>query len=267
MNKYEDCYCLFLDILGFKSLIESIEKETDKSDAIFNKTIAALKTISRGVGYNEKIVIKGKTTDSSRKVTQFSDSVVISYQKGELDGSGLFSIIADVHMLQLELIRSQIFLRGAITRGDLYHDQSFVFGPAFIEAVELEKLANYPRVIISQEIVSEAKIHIGNRNEERTISSMLSKDFDGLYYIDYFNVCHADFYEDTGALAMYLESLRNAVKSLSSARAPSIKVKHSWLRTKFNELANTLRASDYCEYNNKTIPDSERDLFKIIKPF
>lgn len=268
--EYEERYCLFLDILGFQSHVEdTIKTESkDKNRMTFARLKCALEQVSEGVNYRDAVEVSGSVRATSRKVTQFSDSVVVSYLKNEPHGAGVTSILIDVHNLQLGLMQRGILLRGAITAGLLFHDDKFVFGPALNEAVALERLANYPRVILDGEILDEAGLKRSPPpGISRTINSMVAEDFDGLFYIDYFNVQPDDFNEDWSDLFGYLEKLRSVVKGLSGKRDPSIKVKHSWLRTKFNNMAKPLQKSNFKVLGLCDIPKDEIDLFREIKPF
>lgn len=130
---YEERYCLFLDILGFKSHInETVNSGQDTNRSMtFNRLKAALRSISEGVYYKEGLLIDGQSRPTSRQVTQFSDSVVVSYLKSEPFNTGITSILLDVNRLQLDLVPRGILLRGAISAGLLYHDKDHVFGPAF----------------------------------------------------------------------------------------------------------------------------------------
>lgn len=267
---YEDRYCLFLDILGFQSLVESSAKlaKGDTETKSLTALIAALKEIESGVKYKDAVEVSGKLKPTSRKVTQFSDSVIISYKKNEPYSAGITSIIMDVHRLQLEMATRGILLRGAITVGPLYHDDSFILGPALNEAVALEKLAAYPRVILDAEILDAAGLKRGESPaQERTISSMVSEDFDGAFFIDYFNVVPDDFFDEWYEVYDYLSRLRNVVKQLSYKKDPSIKMKHSWMRAKFNGMARKLEDGKYKNIGNHIIPDDFQNLFHEIKKF
>lgn len=182
---YEDRYCLFLDILGFQSLVDGSAnfKKGDSEAKSLQSLVSALEQIKEGVNYRDAVEVSGKMKRTSRKVSQFSDSVVVSYKRDEPYSAGITSIIMDVHRLQLEMTSRGILLRGAITVGPLYHDDSFVLGPALNEAVTLEKLAAYPRVILDAEILDEAGLKKGETlDNERTISSMVAEDFDGAFF-------------------------------------------------------------------------------------
>lgn len=272
--RYEERYCLFLDILGFQSHVtDSITPQTDKWYGMnFRRLHSVLNRIREGVHYKETIEVEGEIKTTSRRVTQFSDSVVISYLKDESGGHGIYSFLMDVHRLQLDLAYSGVLLRGAVTSGLLFHDDRFVFGPALNDAVAYEKLANYPRVILDAEILEEARIKKTGRSRpshehSRTISSMVSEDFDGLYYVDYFNVHPDDFSEEWGSMCEYLECLRRLIKGLAHKKYPGIRVKHSWLRTKFNNMIEPLSKSGFREIAGRSVPDDERELFMQVKPF
>jgi hypothetical protein len=267
---YEERYCLFLDILGFQSHVNETVRPQKGSKNImtFSKLKAALNQISEGVHYRDSVVVSGTLRSTSRKVTQFSDSVIVSYLKNEPHSTGVTSILMDVHNLQLVLAQRGILLRGAITSGALHHDKELVFGPALNEAVALERLANYPRVILDGEILDEAGLRRSPSPDiSRTISSMAAEDFDGLFYIDYINVHPDDFNEDWDELRCYLEKLRELIKSLANKKDPSIKIKHSWLRTKYNLMAKPFKQSGYKVLGASNVPDEDVSIFSEIKPF
>lgn len=271
---YEERYCLFLDILGFQSHVDDSTAPNvgNNIGMNFHKLRSVLNRISDGVNYREGMEVSGKSMPTSRCVTQFSDSVVISYLKDEQQGRGVSSLLLDVHRLQLDLISSGVLLRGAIVSGLLYHDKHLVFGPALNEAVALEKLASYPRVILDGQILEEVGMKYSKRpgktlSLSRSISSMAARDFDGLYYVDYFNVHPDDFSEDWNDLYEYLESLRRLVKSLANKKDPSLKVKHSWLRTKFNDMLEPLAKAGFHEIAGHSVPDDDIELFRQLKPF
>ncbi len=267
---YEDRYCLFLDILGFQSLVNSSAnfKKVDSEAMSLDSIISAIKQIEEGVNYKDAVEVFGKMKPTSRKVSQFSDSIIVSYKKNEPYGAGITSVIMDVHRIQLEMTARGILLRGAITVGPLFHDGSFVLGPALNEAVALEKLAAYPRVILDEKILEAAGLKKGETpDHERTISSMVSEDFDGTFFIDYFNVVPDDFFDDWYDLYEYLTRLRKVVKGLSCGRGLSIKMKHSWMRAKFNTMAKKLEDQKYQSIGSNMIPEGDQPLFSELKPF
>ena len=269
-QSYEDRYCLFLDILGFRDFVDGSTsfKRGDREKKSLHSLLAALQQIKEGVNYKDTVEVSGTMKPTSRKVTQISDSVIVSYKRNEPYSAGITSIILDVHQLQLNMTARGILFRGAITVGPLYHDDSFILGPALNEAVTLEKLAAYPRVILNGESLDEAGLKKGaTPDSERTISSMVAEDFDGLFFIDYFNVIPDDFFDNWYEVYDYLSRLRDVVKQISCKKDPSIKLKHMWMRAKFHSMAKKLEEGKYQSIGSYMIPDEHQDLFREIKRF
>lgn len=271
---YEERLCLFLDILGFKQHVEESAKDELKGpgSSMLPFTVSrihyALSAISRAMNFGaEDLTLSPQT---SRQVTQFSDSIVVSYKLDEK--SAVFGMLYDIYLLQIELIQHGILIRGAIAAGKLFHDQSLVFGPALVEAAELEKMALYPRVILSQEIIDLGKSrhakHHSSNDEEKSIMSLLKQDLDGMFYIDYFGVSPDEFNDDWDDLYNHLIELRELIRKLSYlTRNPSLKLKHSWMRQKFNEVARPLEQSRFRTFNKMSVPEEAEDAFVSIAPF
>ena len=271
---YEDRLCLFIDILGFKNHVEESAKPVDKDAKMGYRpfTVARLHTALSAIERTMRFEIDGMVNkpETTKKVTQFSDSVVMSYTLGET--SALFDMLSDIKILQVHLIHYGILIRGAITLGKLYHDDKLVFGPALVEAAELEKLAMYPRVILSQEVIDQGKNrhapHHSSKDEEKSIMSLLKQDLDGMFFIDYFGVSPDEFNDEWDGLFNHLTELRELIKRLSQfTRTPSIKLKHSWLRQKFNEIARPLEQSRYRQLNGGYVPEHLEDHIRSLAPF
>ena len=113
MENYENRLVLFLDILGFK---EIIDKTYNHSTGENNSTnIKELYEVLYSM--TEHIVIK--EIETSKIVTQFSDSIVISFKEDEKEG--IFILFEEIQNLIIKLLRKQIICRGAISYGKLIH--------------------------------------------------------------------------------------------------------------------------------------------------
>ena len=72
-------------------------------------------------------------------MTNLSDAIVLSTSAREVEGiSRLLGFTSNVLHELLKLPSGPVFLRGGIARGDIYHEPPFVFGPALVDAYELE---------------------------------------------------------------------------------------------------------------------------------
>ena len=188
---------------------------------------------------------------TTKQVSQFSDSIVVSYRLSER--GAVFGMLYDIYLLQIQLVQLGFLVRGAITVGKLFHDNQVVFGPALVEAAELEKLAMYPRVILGQEVFQLGSVDM-NGGPDGTAASLVSLDLDGMYYIDYFGVSPGEFDDEWDDLYQYFSELREVIKNMSYlTRNLSIKLKHSWMRKKFNDIAGPMEKSKFKTFNGNHI--------------
>ena len=103
---YEKRIVVFLDILGFSTMIEDSKVDTPLR-----------RKIKRAV---EIIRESADTVETGRAVSTFSDSAVISYPLHK--ESSLFYLLIDIIHLQLKIGALGIMFRGGIAIGDCFHD-------------------------------------------------------------------------------------------------------------------------------------------------
>jgi len=258
---YDDRVICFLDILGFrKHVADTINPDgtevKDRTDLI----ISAFKRI------REILDIDRPEERNGTEITQFSDSVVISFR--EYKESGVFDNLLSIMWVQIDLVYKGILCRGAVTRGKLVHTPELLFGPGMVEAYSLEsKAALYPRVILDESIIdigtiAHAKHHLP-RHEKDSIMKLLKKDSDGLYYIDYITAAQSELNDEERDYPNYLYRLQQIVKQGIEDKDPSISVKYSWLREKLKPHIESIKkgvVSLYPEGNEirvayESIPD------------
>lgn len=259
--QYENRICLFLDVLGFKGQVYGARDSSEEIRRLRN----GLLEIYYAFHGRLKLPDDYRT---SKKVSQFSDSIVVSYEKTE--ESSVFHLLFDTYMLHIDLLRHGILVRGAITEGALYHDDRLVFGPALVEAVELEKYAMYPRVILSKEIIAIGMEHHGfwhdSEDEEKSIKSLIEKDSDGAFYVNYFGVSPEDFDDGWDDLIIYLNLLRELIgDSIRKETSAGIKLKYLWMREKFNFMISALHKDNYQTWMGFGIPEDDKASFIALK--
>lgn len=104
-----------------------------------------------------------------------SDSVILCVHVNEKDA--LNRLVRGCLNLQIFLIELNrlVLLRGGISKGNFYYNDYCYFGPALVEAYQLEESANYPRIIFSKSLTK----LINTDNE------IISIDNDNKIFIDY----------------------------------------------------------------------------------
>ena len=92
----------------------------------------------------------GQTQDYvvAPEIIYCSDSLIISTPANTIEAIWLCEAAAKI---QNGLCTKGFLLRGAIATGLLYHSGNTIFGPAIVNAVEIEKYINHPVIGVSQE--------------------------------------------------------------------------------------------------------------------
>lgn len=238
--QYEKRIISLIDILGFRDVVAKTtdgngndkEENIEKICRIFS-IIRDFLNLDKSEGFVEK----------SKVVTQFSDSIVISFLYNEQ--SGIFNNLLNIQLLIIELLKHKVLCRGGVAFGKIIHTNTLLFGPGFIKAYDIEsKAALFPRVILDQTIldIGEKYPYVDNspKDERDSIMSIISKDTDNMYYIDYFGKAFEslDYAEDE---PLYIENLREIITPYIYTEEPDLKVKYGWLINKFNRMVNIIK--------------------------
>ncbi|WP_138826478.1 MULTISPECIES: hypothetical protein [Bacillus] len=240
-KQYEYRYIVFIDILGFKNLVEESSSNEDQLERIHR----ALKYISEIKQENAEGQLSLR--EQGEEITVFSDSIVISMPV--LERNAGWYLLNKVIFIQMNLMSLGICIRGGMTVGELYHNDNIVFGPAMNEAYGLESnCAIYPRVIVDSKYLTIAYSNGNNPPEEEQRhfeSYMVKQDRDGNYYVDFINQeLNVDGIEE------YIYLLEKAkqliVMNLNRYNnKPQILMKYEWLKNYFNQ---TCESTGYTSY-------------------
>lgn len=240
MNKYvyENRYTAYIDILGFKELVRRENFE-------YIKEILDVLESERRKNYEKKGMSKSKL---GVEISLFSDSLIMSYPETSniTKDDYLFYLIDDINMLQCDLAFKNVFLRGGIAKGELYHKKNICFGKAMLEAYQLEQSAIYPRIVLTEEVLKGA---INNQlkkdrkysdfntfeTEANDYCKILKKDIDGLWYTDFMN--QLENFDEIESYYVMLETIKKKCNNiLSNDSDEHIKIKYNWLNNKLIEI-------------------------------
>ena len=174
----------FIDILGFKDIVKN--RTCDQIDVILDTLNHFASRSSNDNNSLEPTVLS--FSDSIVRVRNLESEENIAFPVGHL----YYEVNALVHA-QMDLVNNGVLIRGGITIGNASVTNDRIFGPAFINAYELEsKFANYPRIILSPEVVNAVgtDLLVVNENhsadeERKYLRSQLACGDDGLWFIDY----------------------------------------------------------------------------------
>lgn len=186
---YEKAIVSFIDILGFKELID-------------NSTAEEVKTVLEFVHKFAKPECEDEEDyEFYAEAISFSDCVirVRKTEKGLNSKYPLGLVYCELHDLllaQMMLIYDGVLLRGGIAYGDIYFDGEHIYGPALNHAYELEAYyAVYPRIVLSPGLIKEVKANHLLKDENRTnqqeldlIKKYILQGEDGLWFLNYIDI-------------------------------------------------------------------------------
>lgn len=228
-SKYENKIVTWLDVLGFKHIISETVKPTELHPQFSVNKLALI--------FQQIDAIISEYSDSSQCV-RFSDSIVILQKSTPRYESGYFNLVMAI---QLFLLGEGLLVRGAMVKGDIYYNQSGkyfdMFGPAIVQAYELEQQAIYPRIIIDTSVAGGVTFHTVPDGREFSIGEYfdnfgLIKDFDGFYFVDY--LLDIRKIRDTNDKAELIETLEKMIDMESKNTDTNIAKKYAWLNTHWN---------------------------------
>jgi hypothetical protein len=124
--KYEDRYCAFIDILGFRQIVDGL----GASEAKFESLKDVLTTV-----HNPAPTIPVQLPNANFRAQSISDAVALS---ASVNQDGMMAIFYAVMRLAIDLLGRGYFVRGAIVKGRLHHDDKMVFGEALVRAYRFE---------------------------------------------------------------------------------------------------------------------------------
>ena len=155
---YHERYCAFVDILGSSGLIEQLGKGPTE----FQEVRDLLRTIHDRTGG----IRHPSFGDSDFRAQSISDAVCLS---AKCNNDGLAHILWVLTSLTHEMLLRGYFVRGAIVKDQLYHDDQMVFGRAQIRAYLLERdIVKYPRIMITTDVMTDSQTQamkfLGNYN-------------------------------------------------------------------------------------------------------
>lgn len=174
-STYQLRHCAFVDILGFKGILNRLSSQPD----YYKEVRAVLKIVSSA---RPKILDVRPYDDDLRSQT-ISDAIAVSTLVES--SRGLPQLFNTLGFLCIDLLRLGYLLRGAIVKGELYHDDQVVFGNGLVKAHDLERdEVDFPRIMILDDVrVDAVTLSRGGSDGGATITQ-IAKAHDGSYFLD-----------------------------------------------------------------------------------
>jgi hypothetical protein len=217
---YEQRCLVFVDILGWSAMVR--RSATDA--AVRSDVTKAYRRLLDTTRFIQSIEATDPRKENGWAATLLSDSLALSCRPADA-ASLLDHVASDFAYL---LVRLGIYVRGAVVLGDLYHRANVIIGPALVQAVELEKAACYPRVIVDESATGAVP------------DAMTLPDFDGVPVLDYL----AFAFQNGGQVVTNMQRAREVIeaKLAKDAADPKLAAKHRWLLRHVQDLEDAARS-------------------------
>ncbi|MBN3808511.1 hypothetical protein [Paraburkholderia sp. Ac-20347] len=246
---YREAVITFVDILGFKNLIQ---KNT------YEQVAQKLATVRRLSGLNETEDGEG----FEPRVIQFSDSIIrirpLDSAANKEAGYGLmFYEMLDLVHMQGELINHGICVRGGVSLGSVHVDEQILFGPGFVRAYELESIyANYPRIVVDPYLIDQVRKDPRLTSAEHTVEQDLShirkilrKDSDGIHFVDYLRAFLSEI-DEADNIPVFLQRHKEIILQNAGGadELSSVAAKYLWMASYHNGLISEIKDESFEHY-------------------
>lgn len=180
-RKTETYIVAYLDILGVTSRMQlQNTSQVEPLNKLYNLYTFVMELVEENKGIKKLEGIEFKI---------FSDNVIIAKKLSANPSEQILeieSVFNWVSHFQASAVGDGVgwLVRGGITIGDFFINETIVWGNALLRAYELENsIAIYPRVIIDTAILSKI-------SNQKILSDYLRTDVDGMYFLNYMNIWH-----------------------------------------------------------------------------
>ncbi|KTD49593.1 hypothetical protein Lrub_0692 [Legionella rubrilucens] len=238
VEKYEDRFVVFVDILGWKSKI----KESEENPSLVGELSRCLYSIKEYHKYHE---ISNQLKISNIQVSQFSDSIFMS-AKPDND----FSLIElesflnqSIWMLVNLLLGQNLLFKGAISFGKVVHNSDIVFGPALNRAYLLHENYKRPRIILDPDLIERLNLSAsitGSRivdGDQKIYKKTFRMDDDNVFFYDFLQPLIPSKAPD-------LKRVKDMISQSVNHEDEGVKNKYIWLSQYYDSIVEQYNMCD-----------------------
>ncbi|WP_395027263.1 hypothetical protein [Comamonas odontotermitis] len=167
--------CAFIDVLGGAMLFKN--KNRSRASAFF----ACLEEFERRLNGWSHHFPKGR--QSTALVKTFSDNIFVAFPFGSSPKMSDSDVVHTfLHELKHQIHELTLYagfpMRGAVSVGNLMFTDKFLYGPALVDAVQLEKSAIFPRILLAPSVLKYIEL-------DSVAAGLAIQDADGKTFLHY----------------------------------------------------------------------------------
>ena len=239
---HENHYVAFIDILGFKEIIDFVYKgNDDKFNDITNAIDVATKLAFH---FQQKNI-------NTLKYRLFSDCLCVSVKcedDKEKDLYNLFLLLVMISYYQYFLLDEGILTRGAVTIGKHYIDENIIFSEGLVKAHEIEQtIALHPRIVVDIEIINKilSNQHTYIEDTRIYLKKLIIQDWDEYYFVN----------------SYFFHTILNKIKEGGFPIQESDQESQAYINQKLNIQNTDLTNVNYSEINTNDILNKHKEIF------
>ena len=206
------CFLSRMDVVGYSNIYRADPKSVNKMlGTIVKKLKKELSRYNRAAGVNNGL----------RFHQMYGDTLDISFETGINDEIHFLALMDVTCMIQKELMKSGLMVRGAVLCDDLIDNKLIFTGMAMVEAAALEKELDSPHLVLREEAVEMLKMSApllfpNKKDQEKYLEQTLydNNKLDCFCHVPY--VIHYPVEDDIETLQKCTDCIRNV--SLSNIR-------------------------------------------------
>lgn len=223
------CLVGYVDLLGFKQMIA----RDPKGELAVPLLESAIQNALRVFRFEKSAKVIEQV-----EYRIFSDNVCFWMSLEYAPPSIFHGMIQVLSAFQLELLFAGVACRGGVSLGHHYSSSNILYGPALVEAVELERLAHYPRILLHPKIMQDPDlIQVSHFHDALTIFK------DSLAFVAYLWPIY--FGKKDEAMILIRRHASSVSTALEKNRDDTkIHAKYLWLRDYHNEAVDRLTFGD-----------------------
>ena len=210
--KFDQYYCAFLDILGYK---EKLNQFFENKYNLYERFKRAMNSAGAEIG---------KEYPSGINTYAFSDSIIITAPQKE---NNLILLIDYVSAIVAYLSYEGLFIRGGISSGKLMEDREipFLASEGLVKAYELEKQAIYPMIVVDKELIKNNLVP--NNQIFKILKKYIIKN-ENRYIVNHVRYIINEMAneEEEECVAKELDEM---IRTKNNIKDPKVKEKHNWL--------------------------------------
>ena len=224
---HKECYVAFLDILGFKEIcLERASKEILKIFHDIKQIGNELKECHITISRSKEAI---QNLHDNLYFYIMSDSIVLAIDC-KLEGSYDFLLVCCKTIQRKLLFDHKILLRGGVSKGCFYGDQDIMFGEGLINAYNIEKKAEVPRVCVDKKITDDPPKNYLKVSVLNKAFNLLEEDKENdIFFVNYIE---DDDYTNDGKMDKFSEIVDSGYDKIKkqSKETEKLTVKYNWLK-------------------------------------